>query len=403
MSPEKESQNDIALLGAFCLFLSAIEYLIPKPLPFIRLGLANLPLLLALDFQLKPCLFLTAINIMGQALISGTLLSYVFLFSVAGSISSALVMFVTRRFISRKLIGFTGISIAGAVFSTLSQLFFARYFILGSGTVFIAPPFLAAGIITGAALGIFCELFTAKSVWYKNLKNSFCYTGKPANDNALCAVSAPLEDKFFAAKKTSVLNCVPAIDLFICGIVMAVLVLYNSSTEIKLIQFAMLWISAVLLKRNGKLFYTFLFFFSIVAINLFPPYGKILFEAGYLRITSGALDNALNKAATVQALFFISRITIKSDLVLPGTTGKLLSRSFYILEKINCYKKRISKNVIADIDALMLTLSAENVVNSSENQNKTCIKQQRSIKSALILCAVLAVPALPVLFKHLNP
>ncbi|MDR1230490.1 MAG: heptaprenyl diphosphate synthase, partial [Spirochaetaceae bacterium] len=30
-----------ALLGAFCLFLSSIEYMIPKPLPFMRLGIAN--------------------------------------------------------------------------------------------------------------------------------------------------------------------------------------------------------------------------------------------------------------------------------------------------------------------------------------------------------------------------
>ena len=38
-----------ALLGAFCLFLSAVEYMLPKPLPFMRLGIANLPILLAVD------------------------------------------------------------------------------------------------------------------------------------------------------------------------------------------------------------------------------------------------------------------------------------------------------------------------------------------------------------------
>ena len=37
-----------ALAAAICLFLAGIEYMIPRPLPFLRIGLANLPLLLAL-------------------------------------------------------------------------------------------------------------------------------------------------------------------------------------------------------------------------------------------------------------------------------------------------------------------------------------------------------------------
>ena len=42
-------QHLVALAAAVCLFLASIEYVIPKPLPFLRIGLANLPLLLALD------------------------------------------------------------------------------------------------------------------------------------------------------------------------------------------------------------------------------------------------------------------------------------------------------------------------------------------------------------------
>ena len=35
-------QRLVALAAAVCLFLASIEYLIPKPLPFLRIGLANL-------------------------------------------------------------------------------------------------------------------------------------------------------------------------------------------------------------------------------------------------------------------------------------------------------------------------------------------------------------------------
>ena len=38
----------VALLAAFALFLSTVEYMIPKPIPFMRIGLANLPLIIGL-------------------------------------------------------------------------------------------------------------------------------------------------------------------------------------------------------------------------------------------------------------------------------------------------------------------------------------------------------------------
>ena len=39
----------VSFLGALCMFLSAIEYIIPKPIPFLRVGIANLPMLFSLD------------------------------------------------------------------------------------------------------------------------------------------------------------------------------------------------------------------------------------------------------------------------------------------------------------------------------------------------------------------
>ena len=161
------SRKTIALLGAFCLFLSTIEYMIPKPLPFLRIGIANLPLMLALDiFPFPAFLVLTAIKILGQALITGTLFSYVFLFSLAGTSLSALAMYGARRLFGRKLISFIGIGTLGAMISNLTQLALAYIFIFGSLVRFIAAPFLAAGVITGAALGLFCEVFTSRSKWY---------------------------------------------------------------------------------------------------------------------------------------------------------------------------------------------------------------------------------------------
>ena len=85
----KSIQNDTitAWFGALCFFLSTIEYMIPKPLPFLRLGLANIPILLAIDILPLPAYsVLVLLKILGQGLIGGTLFSYIFLFSAAGSV-----------------------------------------------------------------------------------------------------------------------------------------------------------------------------------------------------------------------------------------------------------------------------------------------------------------------------
>ena len=160
-------RKTIAMLGAFCLFLSTLEYMIPKPLPFMRIGIANLPLMLALDiFPFHVFLVLVAIKVLGQALITGTLFSYIFLFSLTGTALSAVSMYLLRRLLGPDRISFIGTGTAGAMISNVTQLALAWIFIFRSNVRFIAPPFLAAGVITGIALGAFCELFTRRSQWY---------------------------------------------------------------------------------------------------------------------------------------------------------------------------------------------------------------------------------------------
>ncbi len=155
-----------------CLFLSAIEYSIPKPVPFFRLGLANLPLILGLYIlPSKEYFELAALKILGQNLITGSLFSYICLFSLSGTISAALTMFILHRlFYRRKLISNVGISTGGALANSLSQIFIARMVLFGENTKFIAPLLLLMSLITGILLGVFTESFCRKSVWFETVK-----------------------------------------------------------------------------------------------------------------------------------------------------------------------------------------------------------------------------------------
>ena len=156
----------LAFLSALCFFLSAVEYMIPKPLPFMRLGIANLPLLLAVDLlPFGPFLALAAIKVVGMSLVTGSLFSYVALFSLAGTVGAALVMY-GARLLFRKRISAVGISVLGAVSSNAIQVVLASFVVFGRAARIIAPVFLAMGLATGLVLGFFANTFTASSRWY---------------------------------------------------------------------------------------------------------------------------------------------------------------------------------------------------------------------------------------------
>ena len=160
----------VAFLGALCLFLSAVEYLIPKPLPFFRLGLANLPLLLGLRF-LRPAdlLLVLLLKVLGQALVNGTLASYVFLFSLAGSSASLATMAAVYR-IGGEKVSLVGVSLSGALSSSLVQVILAVTFIFGDTARPIAPLSLGSGLATGLAIGLFAMRFASSSEWLQALE-----------------------------------------------------------------------------------------------------------------------------------------------------------------------------------------------------------------------------------------
>jgi heptaprenyl diphosphate synthase len=162
-----------ALLGGLCLFFSTIEYLIPKPVPYIRLGLANIPILLGLDLLPVGYIFLiTAVKVIGQGLLNGTFASYVFLFSLSGSIASTCVMILAHR-IGRNAISLLGVSILGALASNAVQILLSIQFIFGSNARIIAPVFLGFGTASGIAMGIFALVFVRRSKWYQAIHAKF--------------------------------------------------------------------------------------------------------------------------------------------------------------------------------------------------------------------------------------
>lgn len=283
----------------------------------MRLGLANLPLLAALAeprgkplFSLKDYCLLVLLKILGQAVVTGSLFSYVFLFSLCGSAASAAVMYALR---AARLTSLAGTGLAGAFVSNAAQITLARFFIFGPAAAALAPPFLAVGIASGTALGIFAENFTERSRWIKDMQE----TGTER------AVFAGGEGASSGIRGGAVLA--------------------GTAVAAAPFLFAPLWVKAALLffftaaaavsGKKIRLAAALAFMAGIVVCNLFPPFGKVLVQAGPLTITQESLYAGVAKAVQFEGLFMLSKLAVPR-LSLPGSFGILFGETFRILRHL---------------------------------------------------------------------
>ena len=407
---EKKQHNKLlAILGSFCFFLSAIEYIIPKPLPFLRIGLANLPLLLALDFfRPKDFFLLTLLKVIGHGIIGGTLFSYIFLFSFVSSFSSAAIMLFLHRLAGKKILGFAGLGCAGAMVSNYSQLFLAKFIIFGDALRYIMPPFLASGFITGIALGIICELFCRYSLWYsscmgKASSESMQNASKEADflNKKKCYDTLP---NFSSKKKASPFylrqsqrwnNFFNAQELFIAGMIMTAIFLFTGQLENRILLLLFFFVLFIFSGKKMNILLVLTMMSVIVFFNMLLPYGKVLAVIGPLSITQGSLFSGINKALSLEALVIMSRTFVSGGLRLPGKIGFLLGEALAMLELLREKKGKIQKGrIIAGIDAIFMEMEGLNENTSCNAEFCKEKKPQAShVKSITVLCAIIILAA----------
>jgi len=168
-------------------------------------------------------------------------------------------------------------------------------------------------------------------------------------------------ENFFSAKA-----------LFIAGLAIIPSLVFNPSTETRVIQFLffclLVWFSG---KKINPLF-TILIIVFITAFNLIIPYGRVLFSIGSFKITSGALKAGIHRAVTLEALVMLSKVSVRQDLKIPGAFGEILGESLRIFSVMMSKKNRITvRNFIADIDSLLLELGEEEHESRPVNEART--------------------------------
>jgi heptaprenyl diphosphate synthase len=172
MPPSGKTRTDlVAFFGALSLFFATLEYLFPKPIPFFRLGLSNLPMLVSLGFfSFREQLLLLLLKVVGTGIVNGTLTSYVFLFSTGSSLASFVVMYGLYRWVPQSALSLTGISLAGSLASNAVQIVLAITIVYGPAAGVVAPWYFGLGTFTGLAMGWGAQVFITHSKWLERLR-----------------------------------------------------------------------------------------------------------------------------------------------------------------------------------------------------------------------------------------
>lgn len=141
-----------AILAALAMILSYVEAMVPMPVPIpgIKLGLANLVILLAIyRLGFKYALAINCIRI----LVTGLLFTGAFgiLYSLAGGLLSLLVMYLLYR---TGIFSMVGVSMAGGVAHNLGQLLTACLIMSNIRLMSYFAVLLFAGMSSGILMGI---------------------------------------------------------------------------------------------------------------------------------------------------------------------------------------------------------------------------------------------------------
>lgn len=314
--------------AAVSLYLSSIEYAVPKPLPFMRLGLANLPVVFAAKrFSFPSFLLLVLLKVLLSSIISGTTFSYVFLFSLASSFASALAVWCVwhgAAGIQKVLktqdapVSCLGLCLAGSLASSLAQIAVARAVVFGANARYIAPLLLASGLVTALLLGIFANIYEQKSSFMAEYMSQtdgaeLAELAEPAAGSAAGSAAdsatAPETDSCtqqpLRQEKRHTAAAVTA-TLALCAAAGAML--FCKDVRVKFVLWLALFGADIAVRKGRvKLLPTLALFATLTALALLSPSGRVLFTAGSLRITQGALEAGLAKSFALTGMVAASQ------------------------------------------------------------------------------------------------
>ena len=143
------------LFAALAILMGYVEFMIPVPVPIpgVKLGLANVIVIIMLYFMdAKSAFFVSLIRV----LLSGLLFAGFagMLYSMAGALCSFAVMVLLQRTGKFSMIG---VSVAGGIFHNIGQIVVASLVVQNVRMAYYLPFLLVSGVVTGVLIGIVAQ------------------------------------------------------------------------------------------------------------------------------------------------------------------------------------------------------------------------------------------------------
>jgi len=168
---KRENREEIYLIALVLLglYLSLVENIIPKPFPWMKIGLSNIAILIALEkFNSKMAIQAILLRVFIQALMLGTLFTPNFIISFSAGLISTLFMIFLYKF--RKYLSLVSISCISAFTHNVLQLIVV-YFLMfrnislnGKSIIVFIVIFLFLGVVMGLITGIIATRLNLKRI-----------------------------------------------------------------------------------------------------------------------------------------------------------------------------------------------------------------------------------------------
>lgn len=145
--------------------------------------------------------------------------------------------------------------------------------------------------------------------------------------------------------------------------------LFQSDPLFRWVQVLFFIAASIISGKKFKLLPNLLMAAGIIFANLMTPNGKVLFRVFYLPVTQGALEHGISRAALLIGMIYLSRFSVRKNLVIPGRMGSLLALVFFYFDRI-VEGERISRgNIMERIDEKLLAVQNLSVLH--EDLSKT--------------------------------
>ena len=322
------SQNKIARLCALTLLFSYAEMLLPRIVPFFRLGLSNAVILMAFDLTLPSFFLLCALKAVTSSLMAGTLFSPFFIISISQSVLSGIFMyalFYGNSLFSKKVFSRYGISVLGSALSGLIQITLSSLY-LGHGTWKLLGPILIFNTISGLVTAFLAEYLmddnSAEELYPSSEADS-----ASENASAICEKSGRLSPSgiiFLAMIFSASVSVFFIKKLFILGgfFILSLIMQKICGRKIMILPHLFLWL--------------FIFISSVLV-----PNGKVLFKVSFLSLTEGALLLSLQKSLILSTVSALSQCATAVKLPENTLLGQSLAAYRKLLENFRSFKGNI--------------------------------------------------------------